>query len=189
MEVKNRRRQDSPFTCLKPLIRVWGVATAIGECPISETETLIKSPKLWIHERPFGGAVSGRGAWCFRQTRSRASQPFQAFSTLEIQCWPSVDSINSITEKLMLTVKQLEVLESFYHEELLGIEARLSRKDKSTVRLFEQCKKFFFNTIAQNVLDDYFCYWKFLTNQETSRLLSINFSLTNSAKLQLWDAR
>lgn len=58
----------------------------------------------------------------------------------------------------MLTVKQLEVLESFYHEELLGIEARLSRKDKSTVRLFEQCKKFFFNTIAQNVLDDYFCY-------------------------------
>lgn len=34
MEVKNRRRQDSPFTCLKPLIRVWGVATAIGECPV-----------------------------------------------------------------------------------------------------------------------------------------------------------
>lgn len=37
MEAKNRRRQESPFTCLKPLIRVWGVATAIGECSIINT--------------------------------------------------------------------------------------------------------------------------------------------------------
>jgi hypothetical protein len=31
MEVKNRRRQESPFRCLKPLIRVWGIASAIGK--------------------------------------------------------------------------------------------------------------------------------------------------------------
>ena len=31
MEVKNRRRQESPFKCLKPLIRIWGIATAVGE--------------------------------------------------------------------------------------------------------------------------------------------------------------
>lgn len=34
MEVKNRRRQESPFTCLKPLIRVWGIGTAIVICGI-----------------------------------------------------------------------------------------------------------------------------------------------------------
>ncbi|XP_070498620.1 uncharacterized protein [Chironomus tepperi] len=34
MEVKNRRRQESPFKCLKPLIRIWGLATAIVICGI-----------------------------------------------------------------------------------------------------------------------------------------------------------
>lgn len=38
MEAKNRRRQESPFTCLKPLIRVWGVATAIGECTFKKND-------------------------------------------------------------------------------------------------------------------------------------------------------
>jgi hypothetical protein len=46
MEVKNRRRQDSPFTCLKPLIRVWGVATAIGECPIIHIQQKSKSSPI-----------------------------------------------------------------------------------------------------------------------------------------------
>ncbi|CRL02235.1 CLUMA_CG015374, isoform A [Clunio marinus] len=34
MDVKNRRRQESPFRCLKPLIRVWGIATSIIICGI-----------------------------------------------------------------------------------------------------------------------------------------------------------